>query len=175
MKNQMEIWDSNCTTNPAFTKYVKQRGGFTAIDAYYQIRQATELWGPYGASWGLKNIKEEILKDYDIALIHADFFYPFEDKTYSFEIGNSIYIIKKGTEDLPDDEFIKKLETNTISKALSRLGFGADVFLGKFDDSRYIQELNEKFGNEVRTKQLNISKNLETKITFSDKKPEMPK
>ena len=72
-------------------------------------------------------------------------------------------------------EFIKKLETNTISKALSRLGFGADVFLGKFDDSRYIQELNEKFGNEVRTKQLNISKNLETKITFSDKKPEMPK
>ena len=53
MTNQMEIWNSNCTTNPAFTKYVKQRGGFTAIDAYYQIRQATELWGPYGASWGL--------------------------------------------------------------------------------------------------------------------------
>ena len=139
------------------------------------IRYAKQLNYGAGASWGLKNIKEEILKDYDIALIHAEFFYPFEDKTYSFEIGNSIYIIKKGTEDLPDDEFIKKLETNTISKALSRLGFGADVFLGKFDDSRYIQELNEKFGNEVQTKQLNISKNLETKITFSAKKPEMPK
>ena len=113
MTNQMEIWNSNCTTNPVFTKYVKQRGGFTAIDAYYQIRQATELWGPYGASWGLKNIKEEILKDYDIALIHAEFFYPFEDKTYSFEIGNSIYIIKKGTALLKSANIIFKKSANS--------------------------------------------------------------
>jgi len=37
-----------------------------------------------------------------------------------------------------DDDFAKKMETNTVSKALSKLGFSADVFLGKFDDNKYV-------------------------------------
>lgn len=139
----MSIWNAVCETDPKYTSKVNTRGGFTAVDAYYQIKQATELWGPYGSNWKLADI-EYAYNIENLCIIKANFIYP----SGSFQIGNSIsiQIMKKSKLEL-DEEFIKKIETNTISKALSRLGFAADVFVGKFDDARYIAEMNEKYGN----------------------------
>jgi len=39
---------------------------------------------------------------------------------------------------------MKKATTDGITKCLSMLGFNADVFLGKFDDNKYVQELKNK-------------------------------
>ena len=118
----MAIWTAVSSTDPKFTSRVQQRGGFTSIDAYFQIRQATELWGPYGFRWGLRNLRRTLEKDLEMAILDAEFFYPVENETVSFEIGNSLFfVLKSKSGDKPDDEFIKKLETNTISKALSRL------------------------------------------------------
>jgi uncharacterized protein YllA (UPF0747 family) len=39
----------------------------------------------------------------------------------------------------------KKIETDTLTKAISKLWFNADIFMGKFDDLRYIEEMNEEF------------------------------
>ena len=44
--NNTELWDSVEKTDPRFTKKVNQRGGFTAIGAQYQMRKATESFGP---------------------------------------------------------------------------------------------------------------------------------
>ena len=41
----MELWDQVWQTEPEHTKHVNQRGGFTAIAAQYQIREATKVWG----------------------------------------------------------------------------------------------------------------------------------
>ena len=51
----MKLWESVETTDPAFTTRVNQRGGFTAIGAQYQLRTATETFGPFGTGWGVKN------------------------------------------------------------------------------------------------------------------------
>ena len=51
----MELWEQVCTTDPDITKKVNTRGGFTAIDAQAQIKRATELWGPYGSEWGVRD------------------------------------------------------------------------------------------------------------------------
>ena len=51
----MELWDSVFETDPAYTKKVTTRGGFTAINAQYQLRSGTEKWGPYGIAWGLRD------------------------------------------------------------------------------------------------------------------------
>ena len=45
-----------------------------------------------------------------------------------------------------DDEFAKKVQTNAITKGLSALGFNSDVFEGKFDDNKYVNEMKEKHG-----------------------------
>lgn len=51
-KDNMELWNKVCRTDPAHTKHVGQRGGFTAIDAMYQIECATKEFGPVGVGWG---------------------------------------------------------------------------------------------------------------------------
>jgi len=136
----MKIWSSVCKTDSEFTKKVNQRGGYTAIDATYQAMKATELFGSYGLGWGLKSINYDfsLVETTKMAICHAVFFYIIDGKESSFPISNAINIMQ-GTK--PDEDFCKKLETNTISKSLSRLGFSADVFLGLFDDSEYIAAL----------------------------------
>ncbi len=130
----LSLWESVSKTDPAFTKRCDQKGGFTSINPYYQIKEATNLWGPYGSAWGLKSINIQLHDGYGFALLEAIFFCPDTE----FFINNAIDVVSsKGRKD-PD--FMKKLETDTITKALSRLGFNADVFLAQFDDLDYVAE-----------------------------------
>lgn len=136
----MGIWDKVSETDIAHTKHVNQRGGYTSIDATYQAMKATELFGPYGFGWGLESI------DYDFSLLEstkmvvckAVFFYTLDGKKVSFPLNNAINPMMGPK---PDEDFLKKVETNTISKALSRLGFSADIFMGKFEDADYISQI----------------------------------
>lgn len=69
-----------------------------------------------------------------------------------------------------DDEAYKKIETNTVSKALAKLGFNADVFMGKFEDNNYVQELNYAYadipGKKIDSKKvIEIQKLLKTTNT----------
>ena len=43
-------------------------------------------------------------------------------------------------ESVPDEDFIKKVTTDALTKGLSFLGFSADVYLGKFEDANYRNE-----------------------------------
>ena len=39
--------------------------------------------------------------------------------------------------------------TDALTKAFSHLGLSADVFLGLFDNNKYIQQMTEKFKPQV--------------------------
>jgi hypothetical protein len=47
-----------------------------------------------------------------------------------------------------DFDFAKKAETNTMSKALSKLGFSADIFMGEYDDPDYFKAVSNEFALE---------------------------
>ena len=49
-----------------------------------------------------------------------------------------------------DDDAVKKVATDALTKGLSRLGFNSDVFEGLFDDNKYVAEMNLKFGNKKK-------------------------
>lgn len=130
----MSLWDMVCKTDPDFTKQSEQKGGFTSINPYYQIREATRLWGPYGNNWGLEDVEIKMNSDLGMVLLNAKFFCP----ETRFTIYNAIEPISaKGRRDA---DFLKKLETDTLTKALSKLGFNADVFMSQFDDLNYVAE-----------------------------------
>lgn len=141
-KDNMELWNKYCETNPNITKRVQTRGGFTAIDAQAQLQQATELFGPFGIAWGLDNLTYTVIadgKDSPIGIsLQADFYYSFNDKSGRFPLASDM--VYKA-----NDDCFKKLRTDCITKALSQLGFAADVFLGKFDDNKYVAEMNKKY------------------------------
>lgn len=147
----LKLWDSVQETNPADTKPVSFGRKFTAIDAYSQIKKATEVFGPYGAGWGIKTIVHTFVPNTNMVMGEAQFFYRNENTLNGeFPVTSSIiYISEKGK---IDDDFAKKLETDMITKALSRLGFNADVFMGKFDDNRYVAAMKDKFAAQIDTK-----------------------
>ena len=138
-KNSMTLWDQVSVTDPATTKRVNQRGGFTAIDAQAQLKKATEVFGPYGFSWGLRDLCFDNVYGSDGTIVEitllAEFYYPHGDEVGTFPLSNEIKY-------RPGDECRKKLVTDLRSKCLSTLGFNSDVFEGKFDDNRYVENLN---------------------------------
>jgi len=134
MSDNMKLWDSVCTTDPKYTKKVNQRGGFTAIGAQYQIRLATEQWGPYGGKWGVRDIKYRFIppKDMPGIMLTGEFYYP--DGSFPLAV-DMVYH--------PKNDCCKKLLTDLTTKALSKLGFNADVFMGMFDDNKYVATQSE--------------------------------
>lgn len=130
-KENLSIWDAVSETDPAYTKQVNQRGGYTTIDAQYQLMNATKEFGPYGKTWGFKDIDlDYTLIAKGLVIFKGVFFFP----GGQFPIINCKSIGEKKV----DEDFAKKLETNTLSKALSKLGFNADIFMGKFEDFDYV-------------------------------------
>ena len=135
------IWDLACETDPHSTKPVSFGARkFTAIDAYSQIHKATELFGSIGTGWGYS-----VEWDYSIPnVVCADmlFWYTKDKVKGEFQVSGACDLAGKPK---VDSEAKKKALTDGITKALSYLGFNADVFLGKFDDNKYVAEMNAKF------------------------------
>jgi hypothetical protein len=182
MKDNLELWNKVEKTNPKYTKKAKVGGlNITAIAPQFQIMNATEQFGAYGEKWGFKHIsfdysitntpitlnvvdwntkkEEEIKSILGLVGFKATFFFP----NGEFEITNSIKIFTDNKHSKIDDNFAKKLETDALTKALSKLGFNADIFLGKFDDVRYVEEMNAEFNTPKKvdyTALLNGSKTL---------------
>lgn len=135
----IQIWKSVENTNKEYTKSVSLGGWkFQTIDAHYQILQATKLWGPYGSTWGVKDEKFTPLltggNDVASILYTATFFYP----KGSFPINSDIRLnsrTKSGYKE--NNDYAKKVSTDALTKGLSKLGFSADVFMGKFDGNKY--------------------------------------
>lgn len=49
-----------------------------------------------------------------------------------------------------DADFAKKIETDALTKALSKMGFNADIFMGRFDDTKYVEERKEEFKEKAK-------------------------
>ena len=150
-KKNMDLWSSVETTDPEFTTKVNQRGGFTAIGAQYQIRTATETFGPFGIGWGVSDENFTIMEDVGLALYQATLWYKYDGSDGTLPINSSI---RYHHNNRVDDDFSKKVSTDALTKGLSKIGFNADVFMGKFDDNKYVNSL-EKNKNGVWKKEIN--------------------
>ncbi len=134
----MKIWDKVCRTNPKDTKKMNFGPGLTAIDPTSQLKKATELWGPYGGDWGLENITfGKIDGTKNDFLAQATFYYP----------GGSFEVFADDTFASRKDAF-KKFVTSLRSKALSFLGFNADVFAGQYDDEVYVEQQEKRSSSD---------------------------
>ena len=142
--NNTELWDSVEKTDPKFTKKVNQRGGFTAIGAQYQVRKATESFGPFGIGWGVKDESFKRYEDTGLVLYQGTLWQKHGDAVGTVPIHSSI---KYHHNNRVDDDFAKKVATDALTKGLSKLGFNADVFMGLFDDNKYVNALKKRFGS----------------------------
>lgn len=146
--NNLDLWNRVEKTDPKHTKQANVKGNkITSIKPQYQIYNATKEWGSYGGKWGFKNIRLGYnLKEHGLVVFEAIFYYPDGE----FEIINTISFWRDNAKTKLDDEFAKKVETDTLTKCLSKLGFNADVFMGRFDDLRYVEEVKKEFAKKPK-------------------------
>ena len=145
MENRMQLWNLVSETNPAITKEVNQRGGFTAICAQSQLKRATEMFGPFGIGFYVIDEAFTFQPSVGIAMYQATFNYIYNQKEGVIPLHSSMVYVKK---DRVDEDFAKKLATDALTKGLSKLGFNSDIFEGKFDDSKYVKDLKAKYAKK---------------------------
>lgn len=134
----MDIWEKAQETDPGYTRWVNQRGGYTAIDAQYHVRKATKIFGPIGKDWGY-DCTHSIVDGFAV----CDLKLWWVSRTNVFGPVRAMNQITVGGR--VDDDAPKKALTDALTKALSHLGFSADVFLGQFDDNKYVADLRQKY------------------------------
>jgi len=177
-QDNLKIWSAVEKTDPDSTKKVTFGRTFTAIDAHSQIKAATEQFGPIGQGWGyntdygFQTIGDDVLVWCDLVLWWAK---PGEWEGIKTPGYNSQYGPVRGMAQVtawtagrkdrkaPDNDAAKKAMTDALTKALSHLGFNADVFLGKFDDNKYVQQRQSDVDKENTAEQ---AKYLEKRKAF---------
>lgn len=140
MTDTLTIWNAVSKTNPANTKKVSQRGGFTSICAQSQILEATRQFGPVGHGWGYQ-AEAPIFHD-NLVFVRVTLWHGNRENTFGPVIGGAEWKTSKGH---LDSDAPKKATTDAITKLLSQLGFNADVFLGLYDDNKYVAQMEREF------------------------------
>ncbi|HGE8281593.1 TPA: hypothetical protein ACGD48_002039 [Serratia marcescens] len=172
--DNLGIWNRVYKTDAKFTKAFSNNGGGTSINGTYMVMQATKVFGPQGINWGVEIIEERFdngapimrsVKQQDGSFIQEiipngaggylcevnhtvkiRLWYKHSGKTGEvIAYGCTPYVYKSKNGPLSDGEAPKKSLTDATKKALSQLGFSADVFLGLYDDLTYRQENDAEF------------------------------
>ena len=66
---------------------------------------------------------------------------------------------------------MKKVATDALTKGLSKLGFNADVFMGKFDDNKYVNSLtSQSSGQDINQDLKKMVTNATKGLSDEDKK-----
>lgn len=192
----------------------------TSINGEYMVMRATECFGPIGIGWGYeiledvlkpgapiseaiyennKFVGKKLIRDAEGNLITSlhhsmkiSFWYIMEGQRgaiTAYGATDYMYMTSKNGIKV-DGEAQKKSLTDAIKKALSLLGFSADVWLGHYDDAVYKaeskmefeikdasdkaddtarirEELDERFKGNVETMRNAVSANEVSKIASS--------
>jgi hypothetical protein len=155
--DNLRHWHKLSATDPKQTKPFQRPGGFkgTAIKPIWNIMRLTEHFGPIGIGWGTDEPKFNIIDAEGETLVFCvlkcwykeDPGDPDEDKAYLYGIGGDRVAQKRSGTVFVDDEAYKKAYTDALTNAFMRLGVSADVYMGMFEDSKYLMEVREHYDN----------------------------
>lgn len=160
MSDTMELWNAVRTPDPAATKAFTRGGGFkgTATNAVYLIQRATELWGPMGGKWGVEIIDDRVidgapLLGKDGAVIGRELLHVIRINLRHPAgsvpgYGQTMLVGTNKYGPYTDEEAPKKSLTDALTKALSWLGFAADIHLGRWDDNKYVNQAKAVFSDQ---------------------------
>jgi hypothetical protein len=151
MVGNLDLWDMFADIDPKFTKPItgKPYKG-TSPNPHYIIRCLTEMFGPVGVGFGWEVIAEgfqplgdEVLHWCRIRFWHG--------QGKGFEAyGQTKAYMKTKSGFIADEDAPKKSLTDAITKAAAQVGVAANIFLGRWDDSRYVAEVNAEYRREER-------------------------
>ncbi|MBA3111246.1 hypothetical protein CBX57_007585 [Salmonella enterica] len=173
-RDNLELWKEVFKTDERFTTAFSVNGGGTSINGTYMTMIATREFGPKGIGWGVDILEERFDNGAPITrtvkgtdgnntwelipngvggiltekhhIIKIRLWYirnGVRGEEISFGCTPYIYGSKYGP--ICDGEATKKSLTDATKKALSALGFCADIFMGLYDNPEYRQKNKAEF------------------------------
>ena len=154
MTGNLTLWNAVEKTPPAHTKPItgKSYQG-TSPKPHYLIHKATETFGPCGIGWGFTIEDERVEEGAGGERLHVarvKVWYEWDGERGEVEhIGGTQFSgTRKNGMPFTDEDAPKKSVTDALVKALSMIGFAGDIFMGRYDDSKYVAELREEARQE---------------------------
>ncbi|EAW8718958.1 hypothetical protein LP27_20505 [Salmonella enterica] len=172
--DNLKLWKDVFKTDERFTTAFSVNGGGTSINGTYMTMIATREFGPKGIGWGVDILEERFDNGAPITrtvkgtdgnntwelipdgvggiltekhhIIKIRLWYirnGVRGEEISFGCTPYIYSSKHGL--ICDGEATKKSLTDATKKALSALGFCADIFMGLYDNQEYRQKNKAEF------------------------------
>ena len=157
MSDNKALWLRVCVTDPKAVKEItgKQYKG-NSPKPYWIVERLTDEFGPCGLGWGFSIISERFERFSDSDSLHiaaVKFWYVLDGKRGELEqIGQTkaTYTSAQG-KFIIDEDAPKKSVTDALVKCASYIGFAGDIFAGRWDDSKYVQEAGREWEARKRT------------------------
>lgn len=161
-ESNLGVWKRLERTDPKFTKKMTTGAKLTTINAEYQFRKMTEVFGMAGEGWGYEILASDLVDfgemktvdqqgnehSFGSHLIHTCrvrlwYLHPdTSEKCYVQATGHTparFIATHNGKQYVRvDDEYEKKSITDALTKAMSFIGMAADVRMGMFDMPDYV-------------------------------------
>lgn len=158
MTDNLDLWNAVEKTPPAHTKPItgKSYSG-TSPKPYYLVQKATETFGPCGIGWGF-TIEDERIEEgaggERMSIARVKVWYEWNGKRGEVEHigGTSFSGTRKNGNPFTDEDAPKKSVTDALVKALSMIGFAGDIFMGRYDDSKYVADLRDEEHRQAASK-----------------------
>lgn len=152
MTDNLELWNKVEKTDPKHTKPIEGKSyKGTSPKPHYLIHKATDTFGPIGIGWGFTIVDERIEEGaggerMHIARVRVWYEWPNRKGEYvRAEVehigGTQFSGMRSSGKPFTDEDAPKKSVTDALIKALSMIGFAGDIFMGRYDDSKYVSDL----------------------------------
>lgn len=151
----LALWRSLEKSDTRFVKKItgKAYGGDSPSPQWIK-RRLTETFGPAGVGWGVNVLGERVIDCDDktkLHSLHIRLWYVHNDKRGEVEAfgGTPICYMTTGGNGKPprfvyDEDAAKKSMTDALVKAASDMGMCADIFMGQWNDSKYVAQLRQE-------------------------------
>ncbi|EGT4370532.1 hypothetical protein AUM47_03225 [Cronobacter malonaticus] len=160
-QENLALWKNVFKTDERFTRAFAVNGGGTSINGTYMTMIATREFGPKGIGWGVDILEERFDDGAPLTRKNGDSQELITDGNGNFltekhhvikirlwyirngqrgqevAYGCTPYITNSKYGVVSDGEAPKKSLTDATKKALSSLGFCADIFMGLYDNAEY--------------------------------------
>jgi len=146
------FWEKYKTPPDWALKPFKRPGGFEgiAIDPMWMIFVMTDEFGPIGNRWGYADITEGTYDGPGGLILHWCRLTVFSPLGSHSGIGQTVMVGENKYGLFMNEEAPKCSETDALTKALSKYGIGADIYMGLFDDVKWTREKVTKDDDKER-------------------------
>ena len=157
-------WDRFADIDPKFTKPItgKPYKG-TSPNPHYLVRCLTDLFGPVGEGFGWDVVAEDFtpLGDGGEVLHWVRIRFWHTDRSKHFDAyGQTKAVMSTRNGLMLDEDAPKKSLTDAITKAASQIGVAANIFLGRWDDNKYVEGVNAEYRQEEKNAATSVAEGL---------------